>query len=837
VRLRYLIGLDQDQGAAGTLTVVGYDATTPPVLGVGAKYVNLRDEKGAGNLGPYLTIPNDDIERDYGVRAPDPAHDGFWSNLRGQLDLAVAQGFHWVELDNLDTYDVGVALRCLDEAHTRGLRVLVKNPCMVHGDERALVLHPAAAATITEEDCGTVAQVLALRADLPAYFVAYGSDRSWAEARAAEAHQLGAGGVGVTFSPGGEYTNTEEIIAGGAQPMPQVPGTKIIELARSFRGKLTDGQDVVMMATTIAQRWPEMATYCRGAGPDTPWCGIYNAYIHTLAGIRPPYSANSSDYDDFMWADAPIEGRWGTQVTRAQAQPGDTVVLRVPHHITFLDHDAGDGETFYGTGGNQSNGVTTAQFYWKNIRGVVRAPGVGDGPADTHPEVKLGSTGDAVRELQQRLGIPQTGTFDAATDQRVRAYQFSRGLDVDGEVGPDTWGALRRNAPPVSDVPHAAEYVDQWQRMSILPARASQFQEAATRLLRSKTRYQAAERRTGVPWFLIAAWHERESSQDFTRQLAQGDPLGEVSHNEPSGRGPFATWEESAYDALVTLKHLDKVTSWPVEQLAYRSEQYNGPGYRNHGVPSAYLWAGTNIYLGGKYVHDGPSGWDPTFMDPQPGVMPLIHTMMTLDSSIQLEVAPINGEVIPPTPAPQPLPPQWWATLLPLLLALTRNLDMKIDLNKLLPIILPLVTQMLAQRTGQPTSQTTTPVGPNTNWPVPQPAPDPLAAIILELLHQLTSKQDAPAAADDTGGTGIGDAVPRAPSETAAAASVDLRSVLAAAAAWLASVMGGILGTPVGSGSTIMGQLIPIAIALAGALGVPSWVLKVLGIFAKTARK
>lgn len=62
---------------------------------------------------------------------------------------------------------------------------------------------------------------------------------------------------------------------------------------------------------------------------------------------------------------------------------------------------------------------------------------------DVHPEIKIGAVGPAVVELQKLLGIaPQTGFFDNSTDSAVRAFQASHNLDVDGEVGEQTWMVL-----------------------------------------------------------------------------------------------------------------------------------------------------------------------------------------------------------------------------------------------------------------------------------------------------------------------------------------------------------------------------------------------------------
>ena len=74
----------------------------------------------------------------------------------------------------------------------------------------------------------------------------------------------------------------------------------------------------------------------------------------------------------------------------------------------------------------------------------------------------------------------------------------------------------------------------------------SEVAAVAKRLVDAKDRYRSVEDKTGVPWWMIAGIHEREASQDWNTQLAQGDPLHKVSTNEPRGMGPFDTWEEGA---------------------------------------------------------------------------------------------------------------------------------------------------------------------------------------------------------------------------------------------------------------------------------------------------
>jgi GH25 family lysozyme M1 (1,4-beta-N-acetylmuramidase) len=63
------------------------------------------------------------------------------------------------------------------------------------------------------------------------------------------------------------------------------------------------------------------------------------------------------------------------------------------------------------------------------------------------PLIKKGSKGSAVLQLQKLLNklgykLEEDGSFGPATDAAVKAYQKAHGLEVDGEVGPKTWGAL-----------------------------------------------------------------------------------------------------------------------------------------------------------------------------------------------------------------------------------------------------------------------------------------------------------------------------------------------------------------------------------------------------------
>lgn len=63
----------------------------------------------------------------------------------------------------------------------------------------------------------------------------------------------------------------------------------------------------------------------------------------------------------------------------------------------------------------------------------------------------VGSSGEAVREIQKALGINQDGDFGPKTDAAVRDFQKRNGLTVDGIVGYATWSALFKQHKSLTD--------------------------------------------------------------------------------------------------------------------------------------------------------------------------------------------------------------------------------------------------------------------------------------------------------------------------------------------------------------------------------------------------
>ena len=91
-----------------------------------------------------------------------------------------------------------------------------------------------------------------------------------------------------------------------------------------------------------------------------------------------------------------------------------------------------------GAHGRTTTGTTWNKRWWLTLFAT-----------GTHPVIKYGSTGPAVRDLQRALLVTKqkpkpavTGVFDAATQAALVAYQDKRKVAFRGVAGPATWAAL-----------------------------------------------------------------------------------------------------------------------------------------------------------------------------------------------------------------------------------------------------------------------------------------------------------------------------------------------------------------------------------------------------------
>jgi peptidoglycan hydrolase-like protein with peptidoglycan-binding domain len=64
------------------------------------------------------------------------------------------------------------------------------------------------------------------------------------------------------------------------------------------------------------------------------------------------------------------------------------------------------------------------------------------GASPGRPTLRRPMTGELVKVLQAKLGIPADGAFGPKTEAAVRAFQREHQTDSDGIVGPETWALL-----------------------------------------------------------------------------------------------------------------------------------------------------------------------------------------------------------------------------------------------------------------------------------------------------------------------------------------------------------------------------------------------------------
>lgn len=171
-----------------------------------------------------------------------------------------------------------------------------------------------------------------------------------------------------------------------------------------------------------------------------------------------------------------------------------------------------------------------------------------------------------------------------------------------------TYNVSTSNATPLSNANVSFNFTEK------LSARQqSELSQFKANWEKNKSRYQTVSAQTGVPAELIAAIHWREASGSFNARLHDGGSL--------SG---YSSWEAAAVDALsggYGKINMNDITTW------YDfAERYNGLGYRNKGVSSPYVWAGTTNYTSGKYVADGV--YDAGYVDQQLGVAVMLKALL-----------------------------------------------------------------------------------------------------------------------------------------------------------------------------------------------------------------
>lgn len=193
-------------------------------------------------------------------------------------------------------------------------------------------------------------------------------------------------------------------------------------------------------------------------------------------------------------------------------------------------------------------------------------------------------------------------------------------------------GILLANMARAEPIP--VNQVQRWQSAQVNPHYNIAVDVAVGLYQRHQAQYESIQRmkKNGVPAPILFCLHYRECDNSFRESPAQGDSLQRRSVNEPRGRIPNVdppyTFDQAAYDAYYVVEHppLDKI-DWSNMQAALdKMESFNGFGYRAKGIAAPYLWSGTSLYHGGKYVRDGV--FSRTAMDQQLGCAAILNGMI-----------------------------------------------------------------------------------------------------------------------------------------------------------------------------------------------------------------
>ena len=67
--------------------------------------------------------------------------------------------------------------------------------------------------------------------------------------------------------------------------------------------------------------------------------------------------------------------------------------------------------------------------------------------------IKLGSKGDDVKSLQEKLGLTADGSFGPVTEKAVKEWQTKNGLAADGVIGDKSWSLLTGNKKEEAAIP------------------------------------------------------------------------------------------------------------------------------------------------------------------------------------------------------------------------------------------------------------------------------------------------------------------------------------------------------------------------------------------------
>ncbi|MER8394925.1 peptidoglycan-binding protein [Mesorhizobium sp. M1340] len=256
--------------------------------------------------------------------------------------------------------------------------------------------------------------------------------------------------------------------------------------------------------------------------------------------------------------------------------------------------------------------------------------------------VRLNGLRAKVDALTRRARGWPFGTAEAPEDHERPFVDALPENDFEDE-GPDqpppsaSPEAIKPDTVPVVSEGWSEVYSELWKAITVSPDWVRKADAIAKKIVANQSRYAAAVAGTQVPWWFIAIVHAMECSLRFDQHLHNGDPLEARTVRVPKGRPPAGsppfTWEESARDAIAYEK-LDKIDDWSIASALYHWHRYNGINneYKRRGIPTPYLWSGSQHYRKGKYVADHV--FDPEAVSQQVGAAVVLNALVDLGAVI-----------------------------------------------------------------------------------------------------------------------------------------------------------------------------------------------------------
>ena len=150
--------------------------------------------------------------------------------------------------------------------------------------------------------------------------------------------------------------------------------------------------------------------------------------------------------------------------TGAGLQKGDILYYHKSGNIGHTAMYAGNGQIVHARGqsygssktGDQGTEIAVTAYYrgqWQHVYRYTGTNASADKPAGwidpknyytvtaKMPLIRYGCVGSSVRLWQELIGVDVDGEFGVKTQLATFGFQNNHDLEVDGEVGPKTWGA------------------------------------------------------------------------------------------------------------------------------------------------------------------------------------------------------------------------------------------------------------------------------------------------------------------------------------------------------------------------------------------------------------